>query len=77
MTKADVLDAFEELKVCTTYNIDGKSVKEVPFQMTRVTIEPELKAFKGWKTDISAIKSPTIFPKAMKEYVAFINNISG
>ena len=77
MTKADVLDAFEELKVCTTYNIDGKSVKEVPFQMTRVTIEPELKSFKGWKTDISAIKSPADLPKAMKEYVEFINNYLG
>lgn len=77
MTKADVLDAFEELKVCTTYNIDGKSVKEVPFQMTRVNIEPELKSFKGWKTDISAIKSPADLPKAMKEYVEFINNYLG
>ncbi len=77
MTKADVLDAFEELKVCTSYKINGKSVKEVPFQMTRVAIEPELKSFKGWKTDISAIKKAADLPKAMNEYVAFINDYLG
>src|SRR5882724_6516494 len=40
MTKADVLDAFEELKVCTTYGIDGKKTDMVPFQMTKMLIEP-------------------------------------
>ncbi len=77
MTKADVLDAFEELKVCTSYKINGKSVKEVPFQMTRVTIEPELKSFKGWKTDISGVKNSANIPKPMKEYVSFINDYLG
>lgn len=77
MTKADVLDAFEELKVCTSYKINGKSVKEVPFQMTRVTIEPELKSFKGWKTDISGVKNSADIPKPMKEYVSFINDYLG
>jgi adenylosuccinate synthase len=36
MTKADVLDAFEELKVCTAYKINGEKKEEVPFQITRV-----------------------------------------
>ena len=77
MTKADVLDAFDELKVCTSYKIDGKSVKEVPFQMTRVSIEPELKSFKGWKTDISGVKNSADIPKPMKEYVSYINEYLG
>ncbi len=77
MTKADVLDAFEKLEVCTSYKINGKSSKEIPFQMTRVAIEPELQAFSGWKTDISAIKSPKDLPEAAQKYIAFINQYLG
>jgi len=77
MTKADVLDAFDKLEVCTSYKINGKSSKEIPFQMTRVAIEPELQAFNGWKTDISAIKSPKDLPEAAQKYIAFINQYLG
>ena len=77
MTKADVLDAFDNLEVCTSYKINGKSSKEIPFQMTRVAIEPELQAFNGWKTDISAIKSPKDLPEAAQKYIAFINQYLG
>ena len=77
MTKADVLDAFEKLEVCTSYNINGQSTREVPFQMTRVNIEPELQTFKGWKTDITAIRAEKDLPDAAKEYISFINKYLG
>src|SRR5688572_20136288 len=41
MTKADVLDAFDNLKVCTEYKVDGKPSDQVPFQMTWSKIEPQ------------------------------------
>jgi adenylosuccinate synthase len=77
MTKADVLDAFDELKVCTSYKINDKSVKVVPFQMTRLAIEPEYKSFKGWKADITALQSAASLPVVMKDYVTFINDYLG
>lgn len=77
MTKADVLDAFDELKLCTSYKINGKSTDEVPFQMNRVTIEPQLKSFEGWKTDISAMKQEKELPGAARSYIAFINEYLG
>lgn len=77
MTKADVLDKFETLEVCTSYTADGKSTKEVPFQMTRVKIEPELKSFKGWNTDTSGFKKADALPASMKEYVKFIDEYLG
>src|SRR5436190_2556842 len=40
MTKADVLDAFEELQVCTAYNTDGNNTEEVPYQMTGINLKP-------------------------------------
>src|SRR5215216_4673211 len=77
MTKADVLDAFEQLSVCTGYNINGEETCEVPFQMTRVDIQPVLKSFKGWNRDISSLKSEKELPAEMRSYVEFINNFLG
>lgn len=77
MTKADVLDAFDELKVCTSYVVNGEKTTQVPFQMNKVVIEPELKSFKGWKQDVTAMKSAAQLPEVMKEYVSFINEYLG
>jgi adenylosuccinate synthase len=77
MTKADVLDAFEQLSVCTGYRINGQETSEVPFQMTRVDIQPVLKTFNGWNKDISSLKSEKDLPFEMKTYVEFINKFLG
>lgn len=77
MTKADVLDAFEQLSVCTKYKVNGQETDEVPYQMTRMDIEPVLKHFKGWNKNISAMKSPGELPDEMKTYVDFINSYLG
>jgi len=77
MTKADVLDAFKQLSVCTGYNINGKESSEIPFQMTRINIEPVYKEFTGWNVSTSAAKLPAELPQAMKGYVEFINKQLG
>lgn len=77
MTKSDVLDSFDELNVCTSYKINGKESKEVPFQMTRVNIDPVYQQFPGWKTDISGIRSFADLPEKMKAYISFINAALG
>src|SRR5215212_6754975 len=56
MTKADVLDAFDELKVCTEYRINGEATSRIPFQMNGVAINPSYQNFPGWKTDSSLVK---------------------
>jgi len=77
LTKADVLDAFEELEVCTSYKINGKETKEIPFQMTHAAIEPQYQSFKGWNQDSSGIKDAAGLPVEMKEYIQFINQTLG
>jgi len=77
MTKSDVLDAFEELSVCTSYGIDGKEEKAVPYQLRKVQIDPVYKKFNGWMTDISKLKNHADLPAAMKTYIAFINQYLG
>ena len=77
MTKADVLDAFDTLSVCTSYGIDGKQEKAVPFQMNKVSIDPHYEQFEGWKTDITKIRDKGALPQQMKHYIGFINEYLG
>lgn len=77
MTKADILDSFADLKVCTAYRLNGKESTEIPFQMEKVRIEPIYKAFSGWNTNISAAKDDKELPVNMKSYIGFINQYLG
>lgn len=77
MTKADVLDSFKELNVCTGYNINGEVTGIVPFQMTRHKIEPVLKALEGWNQPTSLLKTASELPSTMNTYVDFINKHVG
>ena len=65
MTKADVLDSFEELSMCTSYKVNGVETKQVPFQMAKATIEPMLEQFKGWKSDTTMIKLGEDLPETI------------
>jgi adenylosuccinate synthase len=77
MTKADVLDGFEELKMCTDYSINGETTRQVPYQMNGITIEPVLESFAGWNTDTTSIKSSELLPENMKSYIQYINAYVG
>lgn len=77
MTKADVLDSFAELQLCTAYRINGKETKEVPFQMSGIAIEPVLQSFPGWHTDTTQIKESAALPATVHNYINFINNEIG
>ena len=77
MTKADVLDSFKELSVCTSYKIDGKESSVVPFQLDKVQLEPVWKKFPGWGEPTDQLKSPGQLPNTMKTYVDFINQYLG
>jgi len=73
MTKADVLDALETLQVCNSYKIDNADITEIPFQMSRMNIDPVYQRFAGWKTDITAIKNFEDLPSNMKVYINYLN----
>jgi len=77
MTKADVLDAFADLKICTAYKVNGEMTNEIPFQMNKVKIEPQLQSFDGWKKDTTSLKKYDELPEKMREYVQFINKYLG
>jgi len=77
MTKADVLDEFKDLEVCTSYKISGKETTEMPFRLDRVPVEAVYKKFPGWNIPSSAAKSVKELPDTMRSYVSFINQYLG
>ncbi|MBD0376554.1 MAG: adenylosuccinate synthase [Flavisolibacter sp.] len=73
ITKADVLDAFERLFICTSYKLDGTETTQIPFLLNRNALEPYYQQFRGWQSDISQISDADGLPAPMKEYIQFIN----
>ena len=71
MMKADVLDTFETIKVCTGYKVDGVETDQVPYD-TYAEIEPMYKEFKGWNKDLSQITREEELPFEFMNYVRFI-----
>jgi adenylosuccinate synthase len=74
ITKTDVLDGLDELKVCNAFKINGVEQNMVPMQMNRMAIEPVYKSFDGWKQDITGIKTYDALPAQMKTYLDYLNN---
>ena len=77
MTKADVLDSFETLNVCTAYSINGVETEEVPFQISKVKIDSILKSYKGWNCDTTELKNAAHLPQPMSDYIQFIDEYIG
>jgi len=73
MTKADILDSFQNLNVCTSYRVNGKEQDTIPFQMNRMHIEPVYKSFPGWMHPIDNISNYQELPSQMNTYIQFLN----
>ncbi len=76
MTKADVLDEFDTIKVAVGYKINGEETRDFPYSLEG-KIEPIYKEFKGWKCKISDMKNESELPKELMEYIAFIEKETG
>jgi adenylosuccinate synthase len=78
MMKADVLDNFDEIKVCTHYRLkDGTLSDKLPFDLCQSNFTPVYRSFMGWKTDISKIRDFKFLPPELTEYIAFIEKEVG
>ena len=74
MMKSDVLDDFDTIRACTAYKINGEIVKELPFDLQSVEIEPVYTDMPGWKTPMTAMTSESELPSNFTDYVKFIEN---
>ena len=76
ITKADVLDTFDTVKVAVAYKVNGKETQQQPFE-TNEPIEPVYKEFKGWKRPITAICKEEELPFELMTYIRFIEKETG
>ncbi len=76
MTKADVLDSFETIKVAVAYKVNGIEQDYFPYNIEQ-GIEPVYLEFKGWKCDITCKNSEADLPTELMDYVKFIENETG
>ena len=78
LTKLDVLTGWEKIPVCVAYEIDGKRVEEVPSSQTDFHHAiPIYEYLPGWSEDISKARSLAELPKNARDYIAFLEEISG
>ncbi len=78
LTKMDVMDGFETIKVCTSYIIDGKETNVFPLSLSEIEkIEPVYTDLPGWDTDISGITNWGDLPETAKSYIEFVENYLG
>lgn len=73
MMKVDVLSIFDEIKVCTHYELpDGTITDELPYDMTDLPIKPVYTTLPGWKQSLDGITDFEKMPAALKEYTAYL-----
>ncbi len=78
ITKLDVLSSFEEIKICTGYELNGKLLKSFPTDVQQLSeVNPVYQNFNGWNKDISKCSSYSELPSEAKEYLGFIANYAG
>ena len=73
MMKADVLNIFEEIKVCTAYELpSGEHIEKLPFEINELDAKPVYKTMKGWHCSLADVKTYEEFPAPLKEYVNYL-----
>ena len=77
MMKADVLNKFESIQVCTHYEIDGQKYDRIPYDLCQVKVNPVYKELKGWNCELKGISQFDDLPKELKEYIRFIEEECG
>lgn len=77
LTKLDILDSFDRIKVCTAYDVDGKIYDNLPDTLSQQKARPVFEDFEGWGSDTSHCRSWNELPQKAKDYVDFIENRLG
>jgi adenylosuccinate synthase len=78
LTKMDILDGMDKIKICVSYKYDGKSHKEFPTDLEALRkCEPEYIEVDGWKESTVGIKTFNALPANAKKYIKTIEDMLG
>jgi adenylosuccinate synthase len=75
MMKADVLNIFDEIQVCTAYQMpDGTITDQIPFEITDIKVTPIYETLKGWHCSLEGMRKFEELPIELTQYIAFLEN---
>lgn len=78
MMKADVLNGFSELKICTAYQLeDGSITHQLDVDLCTQKVIPVYETLKGWNCSLAGISDSTNLPQDLKNYITYIEKAVG
>lgn len=78
VTKLDIFDTFDEIKMCVAYKLNGKIINEIPASLkVFAQVEPVYETFEGWKCDTSKIRNYEDLPANAKKYLERMAEVTG
>ncbi len=78
LTKLDVFDALDEVRVCVSYDVGGERRRHLPYHQSDLhQVTPIYETLPGWKTDLTGITEPHQLPSEARDYVAFLEEQVG
>jgi adenylosuccinate synthase len=78
LTKLDVLDDLDEIKICTQYELNGKKIDYLPSAVEdQMKVKPIYKTLDGWKSSTKGIKNIDELPDNAKKYIYAIEDFIG
>ena len=78
LTKLDVLDQLDEIKMCVEYDLNGKKINFLPAATEdQFNIKPIYKSFPGWKTNTQGIRNMKDLPENAKKYIYALEDFIG
>ena len=78
VTRLDILDNFDEIKMCTGYKYKGELLNEIPASLKVLAeVEPVYETFPGWKTSISKIRKYEDLPEKARNYLERMAEVTG
>jgi adenylosuccinate synthase len=73
MMKADVLNIFDEILVCTAYEMpDGTITDQIPFEITDIKVKPIYETLKGWACSLEGMRDFNELPVELADYIKFL-----
>ena len=76
LTKLDVLDEFDEIKICTGYSLNGNTINYLPSaEKEQKVIKPIYEVIKGWKKSIVGVRNKNDLPDEAKTYIRRIEEL--
>jgi len=78
LTKLDVLDELEEIKICVAYEINGNKIDYFPAESEKQNqVKPIYKSFEGWKCSTKGINKFQDLPNNAKIYIKYLEDFIG